>query len=58
MTLLDSTNAKVSPTRAALGTITNNDTPAARRRALDMMLAGVGRTLAMDAMAVIVGRFG
>ena len=58
MTLLDSTNAKVGPTRAALGTITNNDTPAARRRALDMMLAGVGRTLAMDAMAVIVGRFG
>ena len=41
----------------ATGTITDNDTAAARKRSLGMVLAGVGRTLAADTVDVIGGRF-
>ena len=42
---------------AATGTIRDDETEAARRRALGSVLAGVGRTLATDAVDVIGGRF-
>ena len=42
---------------AATGTIRDDETEAARRRALGTVLAGVGRTLATDAVDVIGGRF-
>ena len=57
VTLLDATNAKVGANSGATGTITDNDTEAARHRALGMVLAGVGRTISMDAVDVIGGRF-
>ena len=57
VTLLDATNAKLGADREAIGTITDNDTEAARHRALGMVLAGVGRTISTDAVDVIGGRF-
>ena len=57
VTLLDVTNAKLGTNRDAGGTITDDDTPAARRRALGMVLAGVGRTIAADTVDVIGSRF-
>ena len=41
----------------AVGTIEDDDTEQARRRSLGMVLAGVGRTLATDAVDVIGDRF-
>ena len=41
----------------ATGTIEDDDTKRARRRSLGMVLAGVGRTLATDAVDVIGDRF-
>ena len=41
----------------ATGRIADDDAETARRRALGMVLAGVGRTLATDALDVIGGRF-
>ena len=49
-------NAEVSGATAT-GRIADDDAETARRRALGMVLAGVGRTLAMDAVDVIGGRF-
>ena len=57
VTLLDATNAKLGANSEAMGTITDNDTEAARHRALGMVLAGVGRTISTDAVDVIGGRF-
>ena len=57
VTLLDATNAKLGANSEATGTITDNDTEAARHRALGMVLAGVGRTISTDAVDVIGGRF-
>ncbi len=56
--LTEATNAEPDP-QAASGTvtITDDDTEGARHRALHMVLAGVGRTLATDAVDVIGGRF-
>ena len=56
VTLLDATNAKLGADREVIGTITDNDTEAARNRALGMVLAGVGRTISTDAVDVIGGR--
>ena len=49
-------NAEVSGATAT-GRITDDDAETARRRAIGMVLAGVGRTLAADAVDVIGGRF-
>ena len=57
VTLLDATNAKLGADCEVIGTITDNDTEAARHRALGMVLAGVGRTISTDAVDVIGGRF-
>ena len=56
--LMEATNAEPDP-QAASGTvtITDDDTEAARSQALPMVLAGVGRTLAADAVDVIGRRF-
>lgn len=50
------TNVEVDFTTAT-GKITDNDAAAAWRRTLGMILAGVGCTLATDAVDVIGGRF-
>ncbi len=51
-------NAYVEPQAgSATGTITDDDTEAARRRALSLVLAGMGRTIAADAVDVVGERF-
>ena len=50
------TNAEIGGATAT-GRIADDDAETARRRALGMVLAGVGRTLAADAVDVIGGRF-
>ena len=51
-------NAYVEPRQGrATGTITDDDTEAARRRALSLVLAGMGRTIAADAVDVVGERF-
>ena len=49
-------NVEVSGATAT-GRVADDDTETARRRALGIVLAGVGRTLAADAVDVIGGRF-
>ena len=55
--LMDAVNAEPAP-EAALGTvtITDDDTGPARARAMGMVLAGMGRWVAADAVDVIEGR--
>ena len=54
--LSEETVAEVAKVKAT-GTIEDDDTARARRRSLGMVLAGVGRTLATDAVDVIGSRF-
>jgi len=54
--LSEETVAEVAKVTAT-GTIEDDDTARARRRSLGMVLAGVGRTLATDAVDVIGSRF-
>ena len=56
--LTGATNATMDPEAgSATGTITDNDTEAARRRALRLVLAGMGRTIVADAVEVVGERF-
>jgi len=55
--LTDATNADVDPRAASgTGTVTDNDVEPARSRALGMVLAGMGRRIAADAVDVVEGR--
>ena len=52
--LTEATNAAIDPEAAsATGTIADDDTEPARGRALSMVLAGMGRTIAADAVEVV-----
>ena len=56
--LTGATNADVNPRAASrTGTITDNDTVTARRRALSMVLAGMGRRIAADTVDAVEERF-
>ena len=56
--LTGATNADVDPRAASrTGTITDNDTETARRRALSMVLAGMGRRIAADTVDAVEERF-
>ena len=56
--LTGATNADVDPQGASrTGTITDNDTETARRRALSMVLAGMGRRIAADTVDAVEERF-
>ena len=56
--LTEATNAAMDPKAAsATGTITDNDTEAVRGRALGLVLAGMGRMIAADAVDMVGERF-
>ena len=56
VTLSSPSNAELA-TMAATGTIVDDDVAGARAQALEASMAGFGRTLALDAIGAISGRF-
>ena len=55
--LTDATNADVDPRAASgTGTVTDDDVETARSRALGLVLAGMGRRIAADAVDMVEGR--
>ena len=57
VTLSSPSNANLGGTTVATGVIVDDDVVGARTRALEASLAGFGRTLSLDAMGAVRGRF-